>query len=99
MNSMTTLMVFFFITELVAQSEWDYEKLGPDIWFKAYEKCSGNIQSPINIDDENGITYDKSLLPFVFSNYEKTANFDILNNGETGLKINTLIIPIYFLFI
>jgi carbonic anhydrase len=86
MNLMTLfqiILLFTIITQLAAVG-WDYEAKGPDSWFRDYEKCSGNIQSPINIDDENGITYDKSLLPFVLGNYETPANFNITNNGETG---------------
>ena len=86
MNSMTIfkiVLLFTSITQLAAVG-WDYEANGPDSWFKAYEKCSGNIQSPINIDDENGITYDNNLLPFVLGNYENTANFNISNTGGTG---------------
>ena len=82
MNSMALFQItllFTIITQLAAVG-WDYEAKGPDIWFKDYEKCSGNIQSPINIDDGNGITYDENLLQFVLGNYDKTANFNISNN-------------------
>ena len=86
MNSMALFQItllFTIITQLAAV-DWDYEAKGPDSWFKNYEKCSGNIQSPINIDDGNGITYDENLLQFVLGNYDKTANFNISNNGYTG---------------
>ena len=101
MNSMTIfkiVLLFTSITQLAAVG-WDYEANGPDSWFKAYEKCSGNIQSPINIDDDYGITYDKNLLPFVLGNYDRTANFNITNNGETGLKNIFLFIKISSKFV
>ena len=48
-----------------------------------FEKCGGNMQSPINID-QTALIYDSSLGPFSFSNYDKVLNFTMINDGETG---------------
>ena len=47
------------------------------------EKCGGSMQSPINID-QTTLVYDSSLGPFIFSNYNISQIFLLVNDGETG---------------
>ncbi len=53
------------------------------MWPIINEKCGGNMQSPINID-QTALVYDSSLGPFILSNYNTSIEFLMINDGETG---------------
>ncbi|NXJ89486.1 CAH4 anhydrase, partial [Corythaixoides concolor] len=57
----------------------------PREWYKTYNACKGNKQSPINIVTKN-VIYDKSLKPLNFEGYDSkgSSKWNIENNGHTG---------------
>ena len=75
-----------FFKHLVCKcSEWDYASDGPDVWSHEYPACSGQIQSPINLEPSNAIP-SAALRPMEFFNYDKVLKWDIKNNGHTRNK-------------
>jgi carbonic anhydrase len=82
------LQFFISISVLVniicstTDENWDYGKLGPDVWNDAYPSCAGRSQSPINI--RTACTTYQTFTPFYFSSaYTQTHNFMLINNGNT----------------
>ncbi len=63
--------------------DFNYEDKGPARWPILFEKCGGNMQSPINID-QTSLVYDSSLGPFILSNYNAPQSFKMFNDGHTG---------------
>ena len=64
--------------------EWDYERKGPDVWFKDYKECAGSMQSPIDIHTTD-LRFDSELRSFIFSNYDQIIQWNIENNGENSI--------------
>ncbi|CAF1580137.1 unnamed protein product, partial [Didymodactylos carnosus] len=61
---------------------WNYEELGPDIWYLTYPNCAGFEQSPIDII--TSCTEYHQFQPFTFSShYSARNNFTLMNNGHT----------------
>lgn len=83
------LFVILLIFDLVVGSEWDYHKLGPDIWNDIEPLCAGPAQSPINIQTPCTVYRNFSafqLLPF----YNLNQTLRLVNNGHaiTGTLVN-----------
>jgi carbonic anhydrase len=74
------LISFLFIS--VSSNQWNYGKLGPDIWSDTYPLCAGKSQSPINI--LTACTTYKNLKLFEFNSaYNEKHYFTLKNNGHT----------------
>ncbi|CAF0892812.1 unnamed protein product [Brachionus calyciflorus] len=76
---------FFSIVTLLKLfecSDWNYQGLGPDVWIHEYPSCSGQLQSPINIEHTKAV-YDSKLAHINFYNYEQLLFWNVSNNGHT----------------
>jgi carbonic anhydrase len=63
-------------------NDWNYGKLGPDVWGKKFANCNGHNQSPVNI--QTACTIQENFQPFHFSsNYNQKMNFILQNDGHT----------------
>eukprot|EP00075_Anas_platyrhynchos_P013399 XP_027302652.1 carbonic anhydrase 9-like [Anas platyrhynchos] len=64
-------------------NHWSYEE--PERWGEHYPACSGNKQSPINIETEKTI-FSPELQPIQLSGYSlpNSKKFKLKNNGHTG---------------
>ena len=85
------VFVFFYSidTSLLADIQWDYNDLGPDVWRDIFPACGGTSQSPINI--KTACTAYQSFEPFQFSPaYNTIQNFTLINNGHTitAIQVN-----------
>ena len=70
------------LADEIPNSEWDYGKLGPDVWSKINPECGGHSQSPINI--QTACTTQQEFQPFHFSSiYTEQINLKLQNNGHT----------------
>ena len=68
-----------------AHGHWDYEKHGPAHWGEFSKTCEeGKEQSPINIDTETTISFDKSYNIEIHEDYQGVCN--IVDNGHS-LKV------------
>lgn len=67
---------------------------GPDYWIRAFDKCGGRSQSPINIEPKFA-RFNPRLKNFVFHNYELLISWNVENNGHSStfsvFKINFII--------
>jgi carbonic anhydrase len=80
MSGVLFLISFLLIT--IDATQWNYGRLGPDIWSDYYPLCMGKSQSPINILTD--FTKYKNFKPFEFiSSYNEQLNFTLKNNGHT----------------
>nr|ANJ59761.1 alpha carbonic anhydrase 6 [Corallium rubrum] len=69
--------------------EWSYEgKTGPSFWYHSYPKCSGDQQSPIDIEPRQ-TTYKENLENSLVFNYgwTNTPSYIMKNNGHS-LQVN-----------
>lgn len=53
-------------------SKYDYQALGPDVWFLTWPQCAGSAQSPVNIIPDE-VHHNANLKPFKFFNYENVT--------------------------
>ena len=61
---------------------WNYGKRGPDVWKDINSNCSGQRQSPINI--QTACTKYEIFKPFNFTYiHGESLNFTLKNNGHT----------------
>ncbi|CAF1457776.1 unnamed protein product [Didymodactylos carnosus] len=66
----------------IGNTTWNYDELGPDVWYLTYPNCGGFRQSPLNII--TSCTEHHKFQPFNFSSYYSTRyNFTLINNGHT----------------
>ena len=66
-------------------SGWDYFSNGPNIWFKMFDQCNENEQSPINIITKYTV-YDSNLPRLKFLNYKKLIYWNVSWNNNSGNK-------------
>jgi carbonic anhydrase len=70
-----------------ANDDWDYSKLGPDVWSERWSTCGGQRQSPINIMTK--CTDQRKFDPLNFTSvHDKQILFRMENNGHT-IKVHT----------
>lgn len=50
-------------------AKYDYQALGPDVWFLTWPQCAGMSQSPIDIVPDE-VYHNSNLKPFKFFNYD-----------------------------
>ena len=67
---------------------------GPTRWGTIATDCSGQKQSPINIDPTVAVSLS-SLGPFVFRDYDSNdLNMTLKSNGHAGAKTVTRLTPV-----
>lgn len=66
----------------ISNDDWNYGKLGPDVWGKHFPNCNGHSQSPVNI--QTACTEQQSFESFQFSSiFYENIIFTLENNGHT----------------
>lgn len=91
------MLIFYCICSLVVvnvlasehgtcSSQWSYSGAhGPDQWYKKNPRCSGNSQSPINIDDDD-VSSPKRENLLIYNNYynrpRSSMTYKLSNNGH-----------------
>jgi hypothetical protein len=60
---------------------------GPSRWKNFFPICGRTRQSPINLPEGEGMTYDPNLKPFTLSGFLNPQDYKlkIANNGHTGM--------------
>jgi carbonic anhydrase len=80
------VFVLAFLTIGVRPDQWNYGRLGPDIWSDHYPLCAGKSQSPINL--LTACTVYRKLTPFkLTSSYDEKHYFTLTNNGHTVIGV------------
>lgn len=67
--------------------KWDYEVLGPDVWFKQFPDCKLKSQSPIDIHSGDAV-YDPTLTPLHFNGQFKFETDWVMTKTTHGVYIN-----------
>jgi len=67
---------------------------GPSHWADAYQECGGRSQSPINIEPSK--TTQKDIGNFTLTGYDAASDFDLENNGHTGIANSAYSFPSVF---
>ena len=82
------IRVKVFLLDLISllivncEEDWNYNRLGPDVWYKTFPNCKGQSQSPINIKTACTIYEQFSL--FLFSkNFNENIRMTLINDGHT----------------
>ena len=65
---------------------WDYQRAGPDTWYRSSLTCNGEFQSPINIDTSR-VRYDASLRPLSLNGYTMNTSLYMWNFTHDGRTI------------
>ena len=80
---MSSLILLFFICHgIVASTNWDYGKHGPNVWKDIEPNCGGQKQSPINIKTQ--CTEYQTFQPFDLTfAHNQSLKFKLTNNGHT----------------
>ena len=83
MNFKLFIFYIYFMKLMYCNNSWNYDTLGPDYWKVQYSKCSGSMQSPINIISKTA-AYNETLVDILFYSYAKLIQWNITNTGHTS---------------
>lgn len=87
MDQVAAIVACFLIAGvgLSQGEEWSYDNTlpnGPDHWGEFYPSCGGLSQSPINIISAQAVKFSPGN--FVFTNYDRVAEYTLKNNGHSS---------------
>ncbi len=75
-------VIIIILVDKIDSADWNYGKLGPEVWSKIFPECGEHSQSPVNI--QTACTIQDKFQPFDFKpNDIQHVNFTLQNDGYT----------------